>query len=788
MNSIQETRAALEAEGVHIGGWSLKQAFVRSKASPVDDGVHQPEQNEAFIDWSVAEERALVRKLDFRVLFPCCILYFLAYLDRANMGFVNVLQKGTPDNFSESLHLHGTDFNWAVSITYFMTTVLLLPSNLLMKTISGKNYFPIIMVGFGTVVCCLGAVQNRAGLFAARFFLGVPEAGVVPACLMYFSFWYKPEERALRFGIFYAANSLATGLGGFIANGVDDLDGKGGLPSWRWLFIIEGLMSIAMAPVVYFLLLTFPETTTAFNERERHIAINRFGRGSTRQTDATWDTRAVLQVLSRPSTYVFFVSYICLLIVAVSLGTFLPIILTNFAGFSSTQSNEYTSAVYLVAIPIYAFWSWHSDHARERMWHYLLPVLGAIPCFAVWTYVAAHRSLEGLKPITLYGLAFLGNLVSIAQPAALSYRSSTLYGAAEQAVGGATAVAALSISSIIGPQIYRTSESPWYLSGFSTSCGTLAFTVIGFASLPLWFFLEARQRKKNTGHALPLRALDDALQAQVSDAVRTQANLQTAMEEKVDLEREAANQAEHVETMEMNEPEQASESTPPLLFSGNGTRASADASPLASSTIDRFHNSSFLCRTAILGQDFHDIDHANGGTTARNPEHTLSSTDLETLKLHNAFELPDYPERQSLIDVFFDKCWAFMPVVDRLGLDPTETDSPISYLLLQAVLLAGRNMRPHRYPASMTEVLYRRLKALVYSGHERSPLDLVAALCLIQWSTAVAPKDITQDSPRYWTTMAVDAFGGPSVPATICRRQHMEGHGSSTPLIATNLP
>lgn len=114
---------------------------------------------------------------------------------------------------------------------------------------------------------------------------------------------------------------------------------------------IEGLMSVVMAAPVYFLLLTFPETTTAFNDREKHIAVNRFGRGSTRQTDATWDTAAVVQVLSHPSTWVFFVSYICLLIVAVSLGTFLPIILNTFAGFSSTKSIEYTSAVYFVAIP-----------------------------------------------------------------------------------------------------------------------------------------------------------------------------------------------------------------------------------------------------------------------------------------------------------------------------------------------------------------------------------------------------------------------------------------------------
>lgn len=204
---------------------------------------------------------------------------------------------------------------------------------------------------------------------------------------------------------------------------------------------------------------------------ERHIAINRFGRGATRSTDVTWEWRAFVAVMKRPSTYVFFVSYICLLIVAVALGTFLPTILKvvrstvspvfidiqadllKFAKFSSTKANEYTSAVYFAAIVCYAVWSWHSDWTRERMWHYILPAMGAIPCFAVWTYVGSHESFSGIKPISLYGLAFLGNLVSIAQPAALSYRSCTLYGASEQAVGGAIAVASLSIASIIGPQV-----------------------------------------------------------------------------------------------------------------------------------------------------------------------------------------------------------------------------------------------------------------------------------------------------------------------------------------------
>lgn len=109
----------------------------------------------------------------------------------------------------------------AVSITYFMVTVLLIPSNLLMKTVSAKCYFPVVMILWGTIVMAIASVQNAGGLLSARFFLGIPEAGVVPACIMYFSFWYKPTERAWRLGVFNAANSLASAVSSFLAVGID---------------------------------------------------------------------------------------------------------------------------------------------------------------------------------------------------------------------------------------------------------------------------------------------------------------------------------------------------------------------------------------------------------------------------------------------------------------------------------------------------------------------------------------------------------------------------------------
>lgn len=87
------------------------------------------------------------------------------------------------------------------------------------------------------------------------------------------------------------------------------------------------------------------------------------------------------------------------------------------------------------------------------MWHFIIPVAASIPCYAVWTYVGLHPGTSGISYISMYGMAFLGQLLLVAQPVMLSYRSSTLYGAAEQAVGTSTTVASLSIASIIAPQV-----------------------------------------------------------------------------------------------------------------------------------------------------------------------------------------------------------------------------------------------------------------------------------------------------------------------------------------------
>lgn len=173
-----------------------------------------------------------------------------------------------------------------------------------------------------------------------------------------------------------------------------------------------------------------------------------------------------------------------------------------------------------------------------------------------------------------------------------------------------------------------------------------------------------------------------------------------------------------------------------------------------SETPSHARHASYLSRSAVLGDEFPDIDHTHGDKDDGERK-SLSSTAMKVLSLHSAFDLPGLPLRQSLVEAFLERCSTWMPVVDSDFFAGAGSNGEVSLTLLQSIILAGSLMRPQVCEMGFAERQYQRVKALIHSGHEQDPLMMLAALCVVQHYAVLAPKEISADMPRAWNLHAV---------------------------------
>ena len=219
------------------------------------------------LEWQTQYNKKLRRKVDLHVLPMLIPMYLLNILDRSNLAQARL------GGLEGDLGMTGTDFNLATSILFVGYLTMQLPSNLLITKIRPSIYLGVVMAVWGAVSACTAAVHSFGGLIAVRILLGVTEAPFFPGAIMLMSSWYTRNELALRISWFYSGNALANMFGGLIAAGVlGNLDGAHGISGWRWLFIIEGVITIAVALGATMVLPDFPKTTRWLSEEEKAFA------------------------------------------------------------------------------------------------------------------------------------------------------------------------------------------------------------------------------------------------------------------------------------------------------------------------------------------------------------------------------------------------------------------------------------------------------------------------------------------------------------------------------------
>ena len=204
-----------------------------------------------------------------RRLVPFLIIcYFVAYLDRVNIGFAQIAMK-------DDLGISATVFGQAAGIFFLSYFIFEVPSNLLLERFGARKWIARIMLTWGILSGAMCLVNGTFGLLLVRFLLGIAEAGFFPGIIFYLTLWFPAAYRGRIIGYFMAAIPMSGVIGGPISGYLLNLKGVLGLQGWQWLFILEATPAVLLSVVVFFYLTDRPAGATWLADDERAWLIDR---------------------------------------------------------------------------------------------------------------------------------------------------------------------------------------------------------------------------------------------------------------------------------------------------------------------------------------------------------------------------------------------------------------------------------------------------------------------------------------------------------------------------------
>ncbi|KAG7294565.1 hypothetical protein NEMBOFW57_004641 [Staphylotrichum longicolle] len=220
-----------------------------------------------------SDQRRLLFKVDALILTFSSIGYFLKNLDQTNVN--NAFLSG----MKEDLGMWGNELVTSTSIWTVGYVIGQIPSNLLLTRVSPRYVIPSLEVGWGIATICTASVQSYQALYALRFLVGLFESGFYPGILYMLGSWYTPREMGKRAMIFWLAGIVGQMFSGFLqAAAYTNLNGVHGYTGWRWLFIIDGIITIPLAVAGYFFFPNLPQggkKTWWLTEKQHLLSIER---------------------------------------------------------------------------------------------------------------------------------------------------------------------------------------------------------------------------------------------------------------------------------------------------------------------------------------------------------------------------------------------------------------------------------------------------------------------------------------------------------------------------------
>lgn len=384
-------------------------------------------------------QEKVMSKISWRLLPLLMVSYFIAYLDRVNLGFAGAAM-------SKDLGFTSTIFGSAAGIFFLAYFLFEVPSNLALERFGARRWIARIMLTWGVISAAQAWVGGTTSFNIVRFLLGIAEAGFFPGVIFYITLWFPAAYRARIVGWFMFAIPISTVIGSPISGYILNMDGVGGMHGWQWLFILEAAPALILAAVVLMFLPDGPQDAKWLTQEERHwlqetLATERRNREAIHQI--SWK-----QSLTNWRVIALGVIYMGVTVPLYGLGFFLPQIIRGFGGLGNVEIGFINAFPYLVGAIAMIWWTRKSDAMKERKGFILL----SLACICAGL-VGAAASAAPIPKMAFVTLAAFG--IFTALPVFWTLPTAILSGTAA-ATGIAWINSIGNLGGYIGPTIFGT--------------------------------------------------------------------------------------------------------------------------------------------------------------------------------------------------------------------------------------------------------------------------------------------------------------------------------------------
>lgn len=426
----------------------------------------------------------LMWKIDVCVVPPLALLYFLSFLDRVNISNAKVY------GIEKALGLKGTQFNTCLTLFFVPYIFFEVFSNYALKFIKPHIWLSACILFFGAVSIGMGFSKNFGDLAACRFLLGIFESGTFPAIFYILSNFYAKHESQRRFSTFFSCTCLAGAAGGSLAYQIRHLDGKYGIQSWQWIFIVEGSFTAGLAFVLYFIIPDFPENCRFLKENERGFLKEKLALyNGDSGFEFQYTLKEVLAVFKDPLIWLAAFAYFGLIIPSYGYAYFATSII-KVMGYTGAEANQRSVYPWILAFGWSIIISFVSDKVKIRLpfalLNTVLALIGLALVLGATTNINARYAGCFLSVTGLYS----------AMPILICWCSLNYGGHLRKAVGSSWQVGLGNVGGIIATYIFLAEDAPRYVKGLSISIAFAVFSMAVMGLVFLYYYLGNQQKSK----------------------------------------------------------------------------------------------------------------------------------------------------------------------------------------------------------------------------------------------------------------------------------------------------